>query len=171
MSAIQMAVQQAMQQGMAGGAGGAAGGPKVGGPGAGAKVDPGMIYMELGRCRKLLTTMFQKLNWELPPDILDDQMVAQSVAGQQPGSAPTNAAGGGAPPAGGATPGLPSMGGSAGISPIQAPGQTKTSGISEIFSGVGRPCPTNQAPTIDSMNTAIDAVAILSRSLNAKRVA
>lgn len=163
-SALMPAIQQAIQQAMAGGAGGAAGGPKVGGPGAGAKIDPGMIYMELGRVRKLLTGMYQNLQWDLPPDILDDQMVAQSVAGQQPVSPPTDAGAGAPPP----PPGLPALGGSGAINPIQAPGggATKQSSLLDILRmPEGHPAGMQQA-SFDEMNSRIDVIAALSRRLN-----
>lgn len=97
---VQQMVQQALQQaGVQGGAAGATGatGGAAGAGGAGAKkIDPALIYLELGRLRKLLTTMFQNNGWPLPSDILDDQAVAASVSGQLPA---TQAIGMEAPPA------------------------------------------------------------------------
>jgi hypothetical protein len=145
-SIVSQVVQQLLPQlqRQMGGAAGGTGGPA--GPGKNAKIDPGMIYMELGRVRKLLTTMFQNLNWDLPPDILDDQMVAQSVAGQLPASQPTDAGGG-------AAPGLPAMGGAPAINPI-APaggdsggGSTKSGSVLELF---------NQRKGMDGMNQNLD---------------
>lgn len=120
-AALMPLIQQAVQQAMGGGAPGAAGQNPVAGPGGKAKIDPGMIYMELGRCRKLLTTLFEHMQWPLPPDILDDQAVAMTAAGQQPQTAPLGGdqAGGAAAAPGG---GLPAMPGSPAVNPIQPPG-------------------------------------------------
>jgi hypothetical protein len=104
---VDQAVQTALQSqgatpGAAPGQPGAAGGTK--------KVDPALLYMELGRVRKLLTHLLQNIGLELPPDILDDGMVAQSVllGGAAPKPLGTGAAGGApggmAPAGGGAAP-------------------------------------------------------------------
>jgi hypothetical protein len=164
---IQGMIMQAVQQAM-GGQGGM-GAPGAAGPGKGAKIDPGMIYMELGRVRKLLTHLFQHLNIDLPPDILDDQMVAQSVAGQQPVSQPTDAA----PPAdpaaagGGAPPGLPGIGQSAPINPVEpaAPaGGEKMSSVMDMFR---QDLTDVSSSDFEETGSALDAVAMLARKLNA----
>jgi hypothetical protein len=168
---MQQAITQAVQQAMAGGAGPASAGPA--GPGKGsAKIDPGLVYMELGRIRKMFTNMFENLGWELPPDILDDNMVAQSVIGQDPSGTPTDAAGGSAPPdpaaAAGPPPGLPGIGQSPGINPVEAVGggmggEPKMGSIRDIFrSGVTEV----DSSIVESMNDKLDALAALSRSLN-----
>jgi len=110
---IQAAIDQAVQAAM-GGQGGAGAGAGAG-PGAGGakKIDPAFIYMELSRVRKLLTNLHQQANMPMPPDILDDQTVAQTMAGQQPQSQPLEQS------AGEASPGLPSIGGQAPISPVE----------------------------------------------------
>ena len=128
-ASLQMIVQQAVQQAMGGG--GAAGPGQAGpaGPGKGAKVDPGMIYLELGRVRKLLTTLFQNLNMNLPPDILDDQMVAQSATGQTPTSQPLP--GGDAGGGGGVS--LPAIGQSPAINPMAPADMGKQGSVKDMF--------------------------------------
>jgi hypothetical protein len=127
-----------------------------------------MIYMELGRIRKLLTHLFQHLKIDLPPDILDDQMVAQSVAGQQPISQPTDAAAPADPAAaGGGEPlGLPGLGQSAPINPIEAAapaGGEKISGVKDMFR---RDLTEVTSGDFEEAGTALDAVAMLARRLN-----
>lgn len=178
---IQQAITQAVQTAMGGGAGGP-GGPAGAGPGKGAgKVDPGLIYMEMGRIRKMMTTMFQNLGWELPPDILDDEMVAQSVVGGAPAGQPTDAAGGAppAPPAdpaaGGAPPlppgidpaalqGMPGTGGGGGGEKMGADNRT----IGEVLFGK-RADTTEVVPTIVNFNDKVDALAAMARQLNGRR--
>ena len=185
---ITQVVQAVMQQmGGAGGAGGAGAGPA--GPGKGsAKVDPGLIYMELGRVRKLLTGMYQNLDWELPPDILDDSAVAQSVAGADPTGQPLPP--GGAPPAadpaaaaGGAPPpGLPGIGQSAPISPIEPAGaeakaaaairSTANDDVLRMLGLAGESGGSQiAASTFDNANRRAEAIAALSRSVNGAGVA
>lgn len=137
MPMIQQAVQQALAGSGAGGAaaGGAPGAPGAAGPGKGAKVDPGLIYLELGRMRKLMTGMYERNQWPLPPDILDDQSVAAVAAGQQPTSQPLGAdpaaAGGDPSMAGPATPqAIPGIGGQAPIQPIEG---MKTASLHELL--------------------------------------
>lgn len=155
---ITQAVQAAMQQGGAGGEG-----SKVAGPGKGAKVDPGLLYMELGRIRKMMTTMFQNLGWELPPDILDDTMVAQAVSGGAPAGQPTNA---GAPPAPPEQPPLPP-----GIDPANLQGAIGKAGhdnsvLSMLF---GSNPSTVTAESIAEFAKRADAFALIAQqAINAK---
>jgi hypothetical protein len=119
------------------------------------KVDPTLIYMELGRIRKLVTHMMKSTGIEMPPDILDDSTVAQAVGGAQPSSQPI-----GQDASSQAPPSLPAMGGQGGISPIQAPdsGQAKQSSVASLFQGPV----SNDA---GKFTQRLDALAALSRSL------
>jgi hypothetical protein len=159
---IQQIVDQAVQaaMGAAGGGGGGAAGPGAG-PGGKAKVDPGLLYMELGRLRKLMTTMYQNLGWDLPPDILDDSQVAQSVMGD-PASQPMDQAGA-APPAedpAAASAGLPGIGTSPAINPIEPAAVGKQASIRDIMTGNS-----GTSGGFDNPNMQVDAVAALARSL------
>ena len=118
------------------------------------KVDPTLIYMELGRIRKLVTHMMKSTGIDMPPDILDDSTVAQAVGGAQPNSQPI-----GQDASAQAPPGLPAMGGQGGIGPIQPPGGgEKQSSVASLFQGP-------VASDIDSVVRRMDALASLSRSL------
>jgi hypothetical protein len=129
---LQAMITQAVQQAMSQQTGSpAAPGSGAAGPGKGAKIDPGMIYLELGRVRKMLTTMFQNMGWNLPPDILDDQMVAQAVAGQSPTSAPISADAAATDPSVGVS--LPAIGTSPAISPMAAPDMGKQASIKDML--------------------------------------
>jgi len=145
-----------MDPSMMGGAPAAPAAAPAGQPGAmgKVKVDPTLIYMELGRIRKLVTHMMKSTGIDMPPDILDDSTVAQAVGGAQPNSQPIGQdASAQAPP-----PGLPAMGGQGGISPIQAPGGEKQGSVASLFQG----------PVASDMGTftrRMDALAALSRSL------
>lgn len=130
---------------------------QTGAPGAGGKVkvDPTLIYMELGRIRKLITHMMKSTGIDMPPDILDDSTVAQAVGGAQPNSQPI-----GQDASSQAPPSLPAMGGQGGISPIEAPGGggEKTGSVASLFQG----------PVDSDFGTfarRMDALAALSRSL------
>lgn len=174
---IQQIVQAVLQQTGGGAAGGPAG---AAGPGKGsAKVDPGLIYMELGRVRKLLTGMYQNLDWELPPDILDDAAVAQSVIGGQPAGQPLPAGGapaGGDPAAaaGGGAPGLPAVGQSGAINPIEPVGQEaapgkmandlRTKAGNDVMSMLGLAASPGKAVSPQDTSDKIDALAALIRS-------
>ena len=128
------------------------------------KIDPAFLYMEMSRVRKLLTALFQNLDMQLPPDVLDDNSVAQVMSGQIPestpiGQEPQAPAGGG-----GDAPSLPGIGGSGPVGPVEAP---KTASVKDLFSnknsiGVG----TQIKASSHSSNDMIDALAKLSRSLN-----
>jgi hypothetical protein len=166
-AAIDAAVQAAL--GATGGGAAGAGAPGAAGPGKGAKIDPGMIYMELGRMRKMMTTMFQNLSWELPPDILDDQAVAQSVSGMDPASPPTDQAV--AAPAPAEQPGLPAIGQTAAVNPIEpigGGGAPKQANLLDLVSG-NMPASGQEvtATTFDKSSERVDVLAMLSRSLNA----
>jgi len=84
----------------------AAGGPKK------PKLDPSAIYIEQVRNRKLLLGMYRQLGLKLPEDILDDEnivapgVVPPSVGKETPTEAPKS-------------PGLPGVGGSPAINPIE----------------------------------------------------
>lgn len=175
---ITQIVQQVMQQ-----QGGGTGTPGPAGPGKGsAKIDPGLVYMELGRVRKLLTGMYQNLDWELPPDILDDSAVAQSVAGGAPPAGQPLPAGGaspagGAPPADPAAAGLPGIGQSSPINPIQPAGpeakaaaalrSTAGDDVLRILGLAGESGGSQISPrTFEDANLRTEAVAQLARSVN-----
>ena len=147
MTVIQQAVSTAVQQAMSQtGAGGAPAGPA--GPGKGAKIDPGMIYMVLGRIQKLMTNLYKHLNIPLDPSLLEDDLVAQSVAGQTQPAAPSAD-----PSAGAGAQQLPALGGNPALGPIQPPGgSTKTSSIRDIFS---------QRPDMSGMLSNFDTVRTL----------
>jgi hypothetical protein len=121
------------------------------------KVDPTLIYMELGRIRKLVTHMMKSTGIEMPPDILDDSTVAQAVGGAQPSSQPI-----GQDASSQAQPSLPAMGGQGSISPIQAPdgggGQAKQGSVASLFQG-------QYSDDMGKFSQRIDALAALSRSL------
>ena len=126
-----------------------------------AKIDPAFIYLELSRIRKCVTHMMKSTGIDLPPDVLDDQTVAQVVQGQQPQSQPVGQGQEGAPP----DPSLPAMGGQGSISPIQAPdggggggGQSKQSSVASLFQG-----PVDS--DFGTLTRRMDALAALSRSL------
>ena len=160
MPAIQQAVQQAVQQAM-GGQGTPGAGPTALGPGKGAKIDPGMIYMVLGRIMKMQTYMFQQLGWSIPPDFLNDDATAQSVMGQPPTSLMGPQGGGAATsgdPSGGAPPSLPGIGGSGPLSPVQpmSPpgGDIKQASIKDIMS---------QRNTLSGMLQNLDLVSRITR--------
>jgi hypothetical protein len=130
---------------------------QTGAPGAGGKVkvDPTLIYMELGRIRKLITHMMKSTGIDMPPDILDDSTVAQAVGGAQPNSQPI-----GQDASSQAPPELPSMGGQGGIGPIEAPSGPgeKQGSVASLFQG----------PVDSDFGTfarRMDALASLSRSL------
>ncbi len=146
---IQQAVQQAMQ-----GAGGGMGAQSPTGPagvGQKMKIDPTMVYLQLGRMNKLMIHLFEQMGWPVPPDTLNDDAMIQQAAGQggpgagmpgatggapSPGGAP--APGGAPPPAPGGDPaaqepqGLPGIGQSPAINPIQP---AKTASIYDLFRG------------------------------------
>ena len=159
----QMVQEELAKQGM--GAGGAAGG--AGGVGGKLKIDPAFIYMELSRMRKMMTHFFQKSGIELPSDILDDGAVAQTVMGQAPESAPIGQEGAPMPggDAGGGPMGLPGVGQSAPISPIEAP---KTAADVWLQGDVVRSQLTEvpSSETFDKVGNSLAALAALSRSLN-----
>ena len=83
-----------------------AGGPKK------PKLDPSAIYIEQVRNRKLLLGMYRQLGLKLPSDILDDEniiapgVVPPSVGKETPTEEPKS-------------PGLPGVGGSPAINPIE----------------------------------------------------
>ena len=83
-----------------------AGGPKK------PKLDPSAIYIEQVRNRKLLLGMYRQLGLKLPEDILDDEnivapgVVPPSVGKETPSEEPKS-------------PGLPGVGGSPAINPIE----------------------------------------------------
>jgi len=81
------------------------------------KVPPELIYMELGRNRKLLTHIMRHFDIPMPPDILDDSMVASAMNGQVPQSQPL-----GQEPA---PPSLPGIGSNGELGPLQAAGGTE----------------------------------------------
>jgi hypothetical protein len=114
-----------------------------------------MIYLQLGRLVKLMTTHFKNLGWDLPPDILDDDMVAQAVVGQSAATAAPPGGGGGAE----AGPqGLPAVGQTPAVNPIQPidqGGATKQSSVLDIFS--------SRAPEGDmtALSRNLDIVALL----------
>jgi hypothetical protein len=129
--------------------------PGVPGAAGKVKVDPTLIYMELGRIRKLLTHLLKSTGIEMPPDILDDSTVAQAVGGAQPQSLPIGQDSSSQQP-----PSLPAMGGQGGISPIQAPdagGSQKQSSFRQLF--------TETPSDFGMMTRRLDALAALSRSL------
>jgi len=176
MSMITQAVTQAMaQQGGGAGAGGK--------PGGAAKVDPAMLYLELGRVRKMLDGLFRHMDIPLPPDILDDNMVAQQIAGGGAQSQPIGpggdpAAAGGDPAAQGPQ-GMPGIGQSPPINPIEPAGgppggggEPKLAGVT--FGGEGPPniqsifmSPKNAsaADSTSQLQRNVTALASLSRSL------
>ena len=129
-------------------------------PGGKVKVDPTLIYMELGRIRKLITHMMKSTGIDMPPDILDDSTVAQAVGGAQPMSQPIGQDSSSQQP-----PSLPAMGGQGAVQPIQPPdeggaggGQQNQGSVASLFQG----------PVSSDMNTftqRMDALAALSRSL------
>jgi hypothetical protein len=146
-----------------------------------------MIYLELGRVRKLMTGMYQNLNWELPQDILDDQQVAQSVAGAGPTSQPLGAAPAGQPPAGGggdasAGPqGLPAIGTSPAVPPMNPAGMGGAGGGAtkqgEMFVGkdtnvlelLTRPTVGQPVAACEKLGNVADAVAAMARSFMSKK--
>ena len=137
--------------------------PANGAAGGSKKIDPAFLYMEMSRVRKLLTTLFQNMDMQLPPDVLDDNSVAQVMSGQQPTSSPLGQEA--QPPAAGGGPALPGIGGSAPVTPVEPP---KTASIKDIFAkeagiGVGSEI---QARAANNTNNIVDALAKLSRSLN-----
>lgn len=148
---ITQAVQTAMGGGGAGGAPGAAGKPKI---------DPAFIYMELSRTRKLLTHLLQNMQIDLPADILDDGSVAQTMTGAQPDSSPIGQEG--APPEQ-APPGLPGIGSTAPISPIDAPKTAAATMFGKSARNVGAPI---TSETFVGLNRDLDALATLSRGLH-----
>jgi hypothetical protein len=170
---LQMMIDQAVQAAMQGqGANGAGGAPGAGGAGA-KKLDPNMLYLEMGRMRKLMTNIHQHLKIPLPEDILDDNMVAQAVSGQPPQSPPIGQEAGGIPPGGpqppgGAPGGLPGIGESPAINPITPIEPPKTAAADPISLLVGRPVDETGLPASGQLDRAaneMDAMAYLSRSL------
>lgn len=127
-SMIQQIVQATLQaQGGAPAAGGAGGAAGPAGVGMKIKVDPTMMYMQLGRLTKLMIHMYERMGWELPPDTLNDDLMIQQAAGQAsatggaPGAAaPSSPPGGGAAPAGPQA--IPGIGQSPAIQPIEPAG-------------------------------------------------
>jgi hypothetical protein len=176
MGMITQAVTQAMAQ-----QGGGAAGPG-GKPGGAAKVDPAMLYLELGRLRKMLDGLFRHMDIPLPPDILDDNMVAQQIAGGGAQSQPIGE--GGDPATGGPPPGMPAIGQSPAINPIApaggAPPADPMAGGGEAKMGSidGGPPSIKTIFMADKQSSAADsasqlqrnvlALAALSRSLAAK---
>jgi len=168
---IQMAIDQAVQGAMAGAGGGAAAPAAGGGGGAGGakKLDPVMIYLEMGRIRKLLVNLHQHTNIPLPEDILDDNMVAQAVAGVGPQSQPIGQEGGGAaapaPPPPGAGGAIPGIGQSPPIAPIEPAKMAAAGTPAEIVMGMPVPQDASPAEQTDVAAHRIDALSHLSRSL------
>ena len=161
---IQGMITQAVQQAMGGAPGGAPGAPGAGGAGAKPKIDPTFIYMELSRIRKIQTHLLQHMGIDLPPDILDDGSVAQMMTGAMPESPPIgqeSAAPTEGDPAGGG--GLPGIGQTAPVSPIEAPKQASEIPFGRAIDNVGARV---TAATFDKMNTDLDALAAMARSLN-----
>jgi hypothetical protein len=154
-------------------------------PGAGAaakpKIDPTFIYMELSRIRKLQTHMMQQTGIDLPPDILDDGAVAQQLNGTPPesqalGQEPAPPA----PPAGGAMGGgMPGIGESPAINPIEAPGGAmggamggeKQGNLLQTLFQTNGPLVQKQADDdgFDSLNKKLDALAAIARSRKASQ--
>ena len=164
---IQTAIDQAVQTAMGSTGGDAATGGVSASParaGGAKKLDPVMIYLEMGRIRKLLTNMHQHLNLPLPEDILDDNMVAQAVSGMGVQSAPIGAEGGAVaappPPAAGAGGTIPGIGTSPPIAPPEIP---KTAAA--IVMGSPVPQEATPATQADEAATQIERIAYLSRSL------
>ena len=118
--------------------------------------------MELARVRKLLTHLLTSTGVDMPPDILDDGVVASVATGQQPESAPI-APGAGAPPA--PAPGLPGIGESAPISPIGPAGGPEKMG-SDVLSVFRKHAPDPIRPDFTALESRIDAISAMSRSLN-----
>ncbi|GAG67449.1 unnamed protein product [marine sediment metagenome] len=130
----------------------------TGGKGGSSKIDPSMIYTEMINVRRLLTTMFKNLGWELPPDVLDNTEIARAIASGESASA--------APPQGGEM--------AASIPPppepppaaAPAPPAEKQGSDGEISMTMGVP---HATPSHKTVANGWDAVAALSRSLMAKR--
>jgi len=163
---LQAMVDQAVaaSQAGAGAAGAAAGGAGAGPGGAGSKkVDPGFMYMELSRIRKMVDQVMKHNNIPMPPDILDDATTAEAVMGAGPQSQPLGAEGAaGAPPAGpegGAE--LPAIGGNAAVTPIE-PAKTAAELVRSDIN-VGQPVTSS---ALQRQGQSLDALAALSRSLN-----
>jgi len=158
---IQMAIDQAVQTALAGQGGAPVAAP--GAPGAGAKkLDPVMLYLALERIRKLIDNMYKINGWELPSDILDDNMMAQAIAGMPVQSPPIGQGGDGAAPppppgAGGEIPGI-------GTSPPIAPPEPAKMAAHIVM---GTPVPPEASPAehVSAAANRIDRVAYLSRSL------
>jgi len=158
---IQAMIDQAVQTALAAnGAQGSAGGAGAG-PGAGGtkKIDPGFMYMELARIRKMLTNLHQHSGIPLPDDILDDQTTAQALMDQPLQSQPTDQPTGGA--AGGGA-GLPGIAGQAPITPIE-PAKTAAAILGE--NDVGQPVTAN---VFRQQGKSLQALAALARGLNQK---
>jgi hypothetical protein len=100
-----------------------AGGPKK------PKLDPSAIYIEQVRNRKLLLGIYRQLGLKLPEDILDDEnivapgVVPPSVGKETPTEEPKS-------------PGLPGVGGSPAINPIE-PAQGAGPSITELLGQPG----------------------------------
>lgn len=48
--------------------------------GSAKKIDPALIYAELINMRKLIATMFSRLDWEIPPDMLQNTEIGRAIA-------------------------------------------------------------------------------------------
>ncbi len=93
------------------------------------KLDPNAIYVEQVRNRKLLLGMYRQLGLKLPEDILDDEeLLAPGVVPETPKKAPAPEAEGPA--------GLPPIGDSPGINPIE-PAQMAGPSVSELLGTPG----------------------------------
>jgi hypothetical protein len=93
------------------------------------KLDPNAIYVEQVRNRKLLLGMYRQLGLKLPEDILDDEdLIAPGVVPETPKKAPAPEAEGPA--------GLPPIGDSPGINPIE-PAQMAGPSVSELLGTPG----------------------------------
>ena len=128
-------------------------------PGAAApkpKIDPAFIYLELSRVRKLLTHFMRNQGVDLPPDILDDGSVASVMQGQQPQSQPIA---GPADQAQAQQTGLPAVGGSSAVNPMQPAGGEKQGSVISLFQ------PVQVGNSFDSMTERLNALSALSRSL------
>jgi hypothetical protein len=120
-----------------------------------------MLYLALERIRKLIDNMYKINGWELPPDILDDNMMAQAIAGMPVQSPPIGQdAGAAAPPPPGAGGTIPGIGTSPPIAPPEMP-----KAAAEIVMGMPVPQDATPAQQMDSATMHMDRMAYLSRSL------
>jgi hypothetical protein len=112
--------------------------------------------------------MMKHTGIEMPPDILDDGTVAMLSQGQMPESAPIGQGGAAEQAGGGGEAGLPGIGGSAPIAPIEPAGGTEkpASDVMALFRG---PAPVEDGrPDYTALSQRIEALSAMSRGLQGK---